>query len=68
MPLFDYGCRSCGEEFTELRKGSEKDDPLACPQCGAMDTQREVSAFAFGSSSGSSTPSSGPSCGSSGFS
>ncbi|MDT8445630.1 MAG: zinc ribbon domain-containing protein [bacterium] len=67
MPLFDYHCKACGDDFTELRKGDEKDAPLNCPQCGSAETHREVSAFAFGGGGGSggSAPSFG---GSSGFS
>ncbi len=33
MPIYHYGCESCGE-FTELRKISECKLPVACPSCG----------------------------------
>ena len=48
MPLYDYQCKSCEESFTELRKTSEKDEPIACPSCGHKETKRLVTGFAFG--------------------
>lgn len=33
MPLYTYGC-SANHEFEELRRVSERHDPLVCPQCG----------------------------------
>jgi putative FmdB family regulatory protein len=33
MPIYEYGCKSCGHTF-EVSQGM-KDDPLKiCPQCG----------------------------------
>ncbi|HUZ27779.1 MAG TPA: zinc ribbon domain-containing protein [Solirubrobacteraceae bacterium] len=43
MPLYDFVCRSCGERF-EARSSPEA--PVACPVCGAPDTERQVSGFA----------------------
>jgi putative FmdB family regulatory protein len=31
MPIFEYTCQSCGEEFEQLIRGDEK---AACPSCG----------------------------------
>lgn len=33
MPIYDYRCVQCGE-FTALRKMSESDLAVACPNCG----------------------------------
>ena len=38
MPLFDILCRECGVESEVLVLTS--DAPLACPECGATDTQK----------------------------
>ncbi|MGJ7492149.1 FmdB family zinc ribbon protein [Variovorax sp. ZT4R33] len=34
MPTYDYECRGCGG-FDALRSVSRRDDPAACPDCGA---------------------------------
>jgi putative FmdB family regulatory protein len=44
MPLFDFRCRACGEEFEALvRPGSEP----ACPSCAATDVEKLLSSFSF---------------------
>lgn len=42
MPLYEYRCQE-GHESEELRKYEERDDALACPECGG-DMHRIVSA------------------------
>jgi len=49
VPIFEYRCNSCGEEFEELVFGS--DEGVACPRCEATDVGRKVSRFAFKSGS-----------------
>ena len=34
MPTYDYECRDCGG-FDALRSVSRRDEPAACPECGA---------------------------------
>jgi putative FmdB family regulatory protein len=34
MPLYEYRCEKCQIVFAELRKLSEREDPIECPQCG----------------------------------
>lgn len=46
MPLYEYVCRSCGEELERLQKIS--DPPLSdCPACGQPQLVKKVSAAAF---------------------
>ena len=46
MPIYEYACRSCGHEFEELQKISEK--PLVkCPNCGDKSLVKKVSAAGF---------------------
>ena len=46
MPIYEYACRSCGHEFEELQKISEK--PLVkCPSCGDKSLVKKVSAAGF---------------------
>ncbi len=48
MPLYNYHCNQCDFEFTELRRVSEIDDPIDCPECGFSHTQRMLTGFAVG--------------------
>lgn len=56
MPLYEYKCRKCGEQFEKLVRASDTDKPVTCPYCGEEDTERKVSVFGSlfgcGSSSG----------------
>ncbi len=51
MPLFEYECKKCGENFEELVRA---DTRVKCPKCGAGKVERKLSTFAC--SSGASTP------------
>lgn len=67
MPIFDYRCSRCDTRFEELVRSGE--DPVRCPECGAAETERLLSAFAVSSGAsaerGSPAPGIGP-CGSCG--
>ena len=71
MPLYEYHCSHCGEEFEELVSNSTPDHEVECPACeregGAV---RKLSTFAMSGSHtlGSLGPSSISSGGGSGFS
>jgi len=57
MPIFEYKCQSCGQEFSKLVfKSSEQ---IKCPECGAADVKKKLSTIS--SCSGDSSNSS--SCG-----
>jgi len=46
MPIYEYQCESCGHELEKLQRIS--DDPLKdCPDCGAAELRRLVSAAGF---------------------
>lgn len=49
MPLFDFRCRSCGDEFEALVRPPT--DP-ACPACASGDLERLPSGFSFSVRSG----------------
>jgi len=44
MPLFDFRCRACGEEFEALVRPPVEP---ACPACAATDLERLLSGFSF---------------------
>ena len=63
MPLYDYKCQQCTNGFTELRRSSDMNTQIDCPECGSRETIRSISSFAVGGSVGIpsvSTPSRSP--------
>ncbi len=52
MPLYEYACLECGHEFDKLRRASEADSPVACPECNAENARRMISVFSAHHSGG----------------
>ncbi|MEK7407910.1 MAG: zinc ribbon domain-containing protein [Acidobacteriota bacterium] len=46
MPLYEYRCSTCGQVFELLRRFSDADRDLVCPQCQSEEIERLLSAFA----------------------
>jgi putative FmdB family regulatory protein len=46
MPLYEYQCNTCGEEFEKVVRFSEADLSPACPACQGEDTRKKISTFA----------------------
>ncbi len=46
MPIYEFECSQCGHHFDRLQKLSDP-DPSVCPQCGAPQVKRKVSAPSF---------------------
>ncbi|WP_272699278.1 FmdB family zinc ribbon protein [Desulfovibrio sp. Fe33] len=42
MPIYEYTCKKCGNEFEELVLGA--DTVVTCPECGSKDTEKLMSA------------------------
>jgi putative FmdB family regulatory protein len=40
MPIYEYACENCGQEFEELVRGDERP---ACPACGQSRVERQMS-------------------------
>jgi putative FmdB family regulatory protein len=59
MPIFEYICEKCGNEFEELV--FDRQAPVNCPGCGSKKPRKKFSVFAHKSDSGF-TSSSGSSC------
>ena len=70
MPLYEYSCNNCGNDFEKTVSFAEADSKQKCPICGSGKTNKKISASAMigGSSArgNSSISSSGGSCGSGG--
>jgi putative FmdB family regulatory protein len=43
MPLYDFRCRSCGEQFEEFASPGAT---APCPACGGAEVERVLTAFA----------------------
>ncbi len=56
MPMYEYRCRECDGRFEMLRRMSDADRDVQCPECRSEEIERLVSAFSSGGcgSSGSS--------------
>lgn len=69
MPLYEYICENCGQQFEKLVRLSEADLAPQCPFCGSSETHKQISRLAsgFGGFDGGSF-SSGSCSGSGGFS
>jgi putative FmdB family regulatory protein len=46
MPVYEFDCRSCGEEFEKLVRFSESTKDIECPHCQSRDTQKRLSMVA----------------------
>ena len=59
MPLYEYKCKECGQQFESYRRLSDAGKEETCPACGGRAEKMGISLFtAKGSPS-----SGGPSCG-----
>jgi putative FmdB family regulatory protein len=62
MPIYEYHCEACEEEFEDLVRMGTPDDAIVCPRCGERRSRRLLSMFA-GRTAGGATSSSSSSCG-----
>jgi putative FmdB family regulatory protein len=46
MPIYAFECSACGHDFDRLQKLSDA-DPTECPQCGAPQVRRRLTAPQF---------------------
>ncbi|MFQ5808289.1 MAG: zinc ribbon domain-containing protein [Armatimonadota bacterium] len=45
MPIYEFGCRPCGNRFEELFFGGDDVAAVRCPECGSRQVERVASAF-----------------------
>jgi putative FmdB family regulatory protein len=43
MPLYEYRCKDCGEEFEKQLRFAESGQLPACPRCSSASTQKKLS-------------------------
>ena len=44
VPIYEYQCQECGEEFEKLIRSSEK---IECPECSSEKVRKLLSRFGF---------------------
>lgn len=67
MPVYEYVCQDCDDEFEKRVSFSEADHSQECPSCGSSKSKKKLSLFASNfAGNSSSVGSSSGSCGSGG--
>ncbi|MBL7127257.1 MAG: zinc ribbon domain-containing protein [Dehalococcoidales bacterium] len=56
MPVYEYKCKSCGEQFEIRRSLQEQEKEPECPSCWTRNTQRVFSIFSSSSSASPCAP------------
>ncbi len=46
MPIFEYKCNHCENEFEKIVFGSDETE-VSCPECDSRDVQKKMSATSF---------------------
>jgi putative FmdB family regulatory protein len=46
MPLYEFRCPQCGEQFERLVRGARQTEPIPCSRCGWSPAERAFSTFA----------------------
>lgn len=60
MPIFEFFCRACKNEFERLVMGTDRD--VVCPRCGGSELDRKFSVFGFQSGGKFSSAAPGKGC------
>jgi putative FmdB family regulatory protein len=62
MPLYEYICSDCGNEFDKMVRFSEADQIQVCPSCQSQETRKKISKIAAFSLSSDGYSSSASNC------
>ena len=47
MPIYEYGCRKCEQQFQALVMGVKEEKQVACPRCGGRRLKKLISRVAY---------------------
>ncbi|MFQ5574780.1 MAG: zinc ribbon domain-containing protein, partial [Terriglobia bacterium] len=50
MPIFEFTCKSCKDDFELLVGSVARSEDKKCPNCGSADINKRFSVFGFKSS------------------
>lgn len=45
MPIFEYSCANCGQDFETLVRNADAMEQVSCPVCSDNEVVRKFSAF-----------------------
>ena len=48
MPIYEFKCSKCGEEFEKIFFASDNDEAVPCPSCKSKKTRKLMSSFTGG--------------------
>ncbi|MDY7041050.1 MAG: zinc ribbon domain-containing protein [Chloroflexota bacterium] len=51
MPIYEYHCEDCGQQFEKFVRSSTSNDAIECPHCHSTNVQKGFSTFGMGGSS-----------------
>lgn len=51
MPIYEYKCSACGEQFTTIKFSYNNETETFCPACGSKNVTKMLSSFATSGSS-----------------
>ena len=51
MPLYEYRCQECGEQFEKLVRFITSTSEIECPKCGGQKVEKRISTFSARTSS-----------------
>ena len=54
MPLFEFVCTTCDQDFEELVRSAGAVGEVTCPKCGGAHVKKKISTFASKISGGAS--------------
>lgn len=46
MPLFEYVCSQCGNQFEVLVRNTAASSAITCPACQSIEVKKKISTFA----------------------
>ena len=55
MPIYEFVCQDCGDNFESLVMSFTKIDGVTCPECESKNIHKKISTFAVKGNLGSST-------------
>jgi putative FmdB family regulatory protein len=67
MPLYEYICSDCGNEFEKMMRFDQAGERPPCPRCTGKETRKKLSLFSSGSQAGGVSSSGSCGSGSGGF-
>ncbi|MBN1352334.1 zinc ribbon domain-containing protein [candidate division KSB1 bacterium] len=47
MPIYEYQCNACGDDFEELLRSQAQENQIVCPSCHSQQIARRMSVFGF---------------------